>query len=249
MKSKIQNAFNYVVSWIKFAEEKIGRKALISIVAGVVFLVIGLIILSRPNYIYQEGGNKEVPKLSTEEAKSIVDSTLENIFKIYEEPKEIFEVEAIKAKPKEVEEDDDEIIDDYTAEKKEAEKERLANIIEKYEIKDYDKKIGEYFTSAGKKEFEAMTFKGEKFFEKDQDSNKIYFNTSIVTSENKFSDDTYTISNIVIDNGEITCSVHFSRLSINENDEVSYAVYSKNITLVKSINNWLVASFKYSIEK
>ncbi len=252
IKNAITRFIEYVKSLIEFIEGKIGRKAFIAIVVLLVILIGVIIFLTRPKYLYQETGKEDVPVLTNDDAKSIVDSVLVNLLNVYENPKEVFEVEEIYEEEKEEEKKEEaqpeepEIIDDYTGEETE-EKEEKVKVPSKYVIKDYSKKMKSIFTSDGKTEFEKMTFNGKKFYEKEED--KIYFNTSIVSKENKFSGDPYTITQLVMADGEISCKLHFSRLSINENDEVSYAVYTKSINIIKTIDGWLVSSFKYTIEK
>ena len=251
MKDAIKKYKDFIVSWIKFIEEKIGRKAFIAISVGVVFLFVSLIMLSRPKNILQEYVQTEVPKLTIADATSIVESTLPTILNIYENPGEVFDVEEVMAEPNfdsivDIN-DDSVIIDDYTEENIEKEKDRLSKIVEKYIINDYSVKIDDYFTGEGREEFENTTFNGKKYYEVIDE--KTYFNTNIVSDENKFSKDSFTISNLVVVDGEITCKISFSRLLIDENDEVNYAVYTKELVLVKALNNWLVDSFNYSITK
>ena len=77
----------------------------------------------------------------------------------------------------------------------------------------------------------------------------------VVPDGNKFSNDAYSISGFVIDEDEISCKIYFSRLLINELDEVSYEVYTKKLVLVKKEVEedkkeketvWLVDSFNYA---
>jgi hypothetical protein len=233
----------YVRTQINKIVNKLG-KATCLILLGLFVFVIGLgLYMSRPQVIYTETGDVYSSVMSEDEAKSLIDSFVGTLIKIYEKPAEIFKTEDA-SKKEEPKEGETAPTDDGSNQE----------IVDGLLIKDYDTVMPNYFTKDGISQFENMKFKNVSYINKKE--SKVYFMNNVIPQENMFSNDSYSITKINVKEEEISCNINFSRLMINNLDEVSYEVYTKKLVLVKKAsedekdNNkesvWLINYFDYA---
>ncbi len=234
----------YIFEQINKIVNKLG-KATCLVLVGVFLLFIGFMIYtSRPRVIYNEQGEITSYVMSEDEAKSLIESILSNVLNIYENPTKLFKVKSDNVEEHETEE-----------KAKEEKKDIDPNIY----ILDYDSIMPKYFTKNGIMEFEEMKFSNKPYYNKNEDGD-IFFSTNVILDNNKFTNVSYTITKLIIGETEISCNINFSKLRIDELDEVNYEVYTKKLVLVKEEEDetnkedenktyWLVESFNYANKK
>lgn len=244
----IKYILEYLKDQVMKIVNKLGKDKTLIIVGAIIFLFGFLLYQTRPKVVYQETGELAPTVLDDDGAKSLIDSIIPNILNVYEDPSKLFEVETPST---EEEEEESEEKEEKKDDKKEEETEEE---IDGLKINNYDTVMPKYFTKDGINEFQKMMFSDKAYYKKVDDT--VYFMNDVVPKTNKFTGDTYTITKLVIKDDEISCKVNFSRLLINELDEVSYEVYTKKLVLVKVENEdekskdksdiWLVNSFDYA---
>ena len=239
----------YFVDQIKKIVDKLG-KATCLVLVGLFLLLIGFLIYSsRPRVIYNEQSEVKPAIMSEEDAKSLISSILTSALNIYENPSKIFEVKKDETSNEE----------GQTEEKKENKTEENKPVDTKTYIVNYDEIITKYFTKNGITEFENMKFSDKKYYNKNENG-EVYFDSDVILENNKFTNVTYTLTKLVIGEEEISCNINFSKLRIDQLDEVNYEVYTKKLVLVKDENDdsnenkenkttWLIDSFDYANKK
>lgn len=140
-------------------------------------------------------------------------------------------------------------------------KEKLTELIKVYErpnefflieeiegtlvLKNYNEKITSLLTENGIKQLEEMTFEGKKYITKKNEEISLL---KEIPDDNRFSNSNMTINNVVIEKNQITSAVSFSSYKMQDNNEISYYVITKNLTIVKSDDDWKIENFNYSIK-
>ena len=195
------------------------KKYTLLIVAGSIFLVLGVILsMLKKNevfYIYEE------TKLSQEEATALIIEKVKNVMDVYEKQKDIFNVVEVTNQEENIEESNNEYI----------------------KINNYEEVIKDIFTEEGIEEIEKIEFEGKKYIEKREDG--VYVLSSIPL-RNRFSDSSISVSISMNVLGEVKAVVSFTSDEIDDKDVLIYHIYEKNIDLVKKDDKWLIKSFNYS---
>ena len=245
--NNVKYILEYAKNQITKIVDKLGKDKTLMIVGAIIFVLGFMMYQSRPKVLYQETGAIEEEALNEDSAKSIITSILPNILKVYESPGDLF---TIGGGPSSKEEEVTSPEDKKDDKKKKEDKEEVNGAI----IEDYESVMTKYFTKDGINEFEQMLF-GDKTYYKKVDKT-VYFVNDVIPDQNKFSKDTYILSKPIIKDNEIECTINFSRLNINQLDEVNYEVYTKKLVLVKDEQEednkkekttiWLVDSFNYA---
>ena len=205
------------------------KKHIVLIILGGALLMIGIILSfnKKNNIIYYF----DEVELSQEEASELILEKVRNIIDVYENKETTFKlVEEKKEEPQEVPEGEEIPQDDTPS--------------EYVKVSNYDDVLKKLFTEKGITEIEELKFNEKLFVDKKEDGS-IYLLRTIPT-ENSYLNCSISIKDIVITLDEIKAIVTFSRNTIDQNDNLTYYVYEKNIDLIKKDDNWLVNTFVYT---
>lgn len=111
-------------------------------------------------------------------------------------------------------------------------------------VLNYENIIYNMYTENGKEEIEKVKFDGKSFIKKEEDD---FFVLKEISDNNKYSDCSISISDIVVNSNSVRAKVSFTKNEIDKNDTLTYYVYEKNIELIKNEEDkWLINTFIYS---
>lgn len=200
------------------------------IIVGLMFFISGCILTTML------GKNDEQPiyvdsnrTLSNEEANSLISEMVGKAINLYEK-KEGFNT--ILEPPKE---DSEENKEGQTKE----------NVDDSYiEVSNYDEAVKTLYTEEGIKELESTVFNKKAFVKKEED--KVYILKNI-PEDNVLVNSRISVNKMDIKKDSITAEVQFTKYGLID-DTVTYYIITKNITLIKEENNWLISSFAYANE-
>ena len=226
-------------------------KPMLCLMVGFLLFFFGfMMIITKPKTEYSSNTTIVSSKLSSEEAKNLMDSLLKNALYIYEKPSELFKVsdayyeEPVKEEEKEETKKEESKTEEAKEDKKEEQKEETKVENNAILVDNYDEVIKTIFTENAIKQLEEMEFEGNKYVVKD--NGKVYFLNDIIKKTNFFLNDSYSFGTPVIKEDSIKCNISFNRVVIDKTDVVNYELFIKELVLVKKDDKWLIDSFKYT---
>ncbi len=209
---------------------------------GIVFIVLGIVLFvtSKPKEEVHIDNN---PKLSNDEAKVLVNDMVKKVINVYENPKEVFEVEEEKEEP-EVDENGEKLPEGVKIVEKDGIKYHEIIVKDYIVVKDYDSKINALFTEKGINELEKTVFNKKSFVKKEEDKISILIE---IPTDNQYINSNISVDKVEVKEEEITATVTLTtyKLSDTDSDELEFYVIVKNIKLVKKNDVWFVDSFPY----
>ncbi len=219
------------------------KRSTLFVAVGVFLLFIGgIAYLLKPNISYVNDNTIKSDKLSVEEAKSLMGSMIKNLINVYEKPKEIFKgdnVEIGKSTPKEGEEETPKEVE--TPNEEETVKQTG------FKVENYDEVMSSIFTKNGIKQFENMKFSGKNYVLKE--NGNVYLLDNVVVGDNRFTGNAFAFGSPIIKVNSIRCNISFNQAEPDDKGEVHYAVFTKELKLVKQDDKWYIESFGYSNTK
>lgn len=109
-------------------------------------------------------------------------------------------------------------------------------------IVNYDNAIKKVFTENGIKEFENTKFNGVNYITKEEE---VHINTT-VPIDDKLYGSNMTFDKYSPTGTKVTFEVTFTSDMLDSNNEVTYKMMTKNITMLKVDSNWYIESFIYN---
>lgn len=187
---------------------------------SLIYIILGVVLLSLGSFLYIKGRNNNVVvkehEMTKDEASNVAKELINDVIKVYENPSALFKLSQV-----------------------------TKDEVNLYQVDDYDSVVKNIFTSNGISQFENMIFENKKYVSKID--NVTYFLTSIPQS-NSYIKSKISIDSINFDNDKITAQVTFSSSEVLA-DEVNYYVITKTIEIVKENYKWLINDFDYSDNK
>ena len=108
-------------------------------------------------------------------------------------------------------------------------------------LHDYDEKIGKIFTESGKTYLENVMIGDKKLITKNESGTYIL---KPVKSENSIYGSTISFKNVNITNSKVDSEVTFSSDELDSDGNVLYKIVTKNVSLAKENDNFLIDVFK-----
>ena len=109
-------------------------------------------------------------------------------------------------------------------------------------VTNYDNVVKDIYTKKGLKEFESTSFDKKKFVIKDEEGTVKILKE--IPEDNRYLNSNIAVSKIDIKENEINATIKLTTYEMKD-DILNYYVYTKEIKLIKSEEDWLVDSFDY----
>lgn len=110
------------------------------------------------------------------------------------------------------------------------------------DVENYEKVVKGIFSEKGIKQLENTSFSDKKFVEKNDGKVSLLKD---IPSTSSYKNSSINFDQVAVYAKKINCVVTFSSYEIDSDDVLNYYVITKNVTVIKDEDNWLIDDFDY----